>query len=411
MSKSLLKGLILLQFFFQMTFFAEEEQKNQSPTPKESTDTHTNDHKNPAGEEEKTTKADMPEKKESSEKDETKKKEDSGEKKEDKKDKTDKKEDSDKKNDKDKDKKDDKKDDKDKDKKDKDEVESVKIGNLALASSQQPGPLFSFGQNIIDKQQKQVYLLGEDFGGRKRYSIDVVPSFLYGISEDFSVFFNAPYAPKFRDRENHSSGWEDLFVQLEYAYYSKTRKYYGHQATIVASANFPTGSIKKTPPTGFGSPSFFIGTTFSHLAIDWYFFTSLGATLTARAMGAIAPIAEETTQPSQPSTPKPTRPHFVSKIGNQYLYQFGFGRNIPSPKDWIYLWMVEIDGEFDMRNKINSLVDRNSGGNTIFVTPSIWISSTHLILQAGIGFPILQNLYGNQVRFKYLLGLNLGWTF
>src|ERR1700722_1589145 len=52
----------------------------------------------------------------------------------------------------------DKKDDegkKEKDKKDdeekKDDVEPIRAGNFSLRSSQQPGPLVGFGENIIDK--------------------------------------------------------------------------------------------------------------------------------------------------------------------------------------------------------------------------------------------------------------------
>jgi len=284
-----------------------------------------------------------------------------------------------------------------KDDKDENKVESVKIGNLSLPSSQQPGPLFSFGQNIIDKGQKQFFALIDDYGGTKRYEFDVVPSILYGISDDFSIFFNAPYGSALRMNENYSSGWEDLFLQFEWAFYTKTRKYYGHQATLVANVTFPTGSIKKHPETGYGAPAYFLGATFSHLAVDWYFFTSEGVVIPRPAAG-------------DRSTGKPPS-FFVTQFGKDYQYQLGFGRNIPSPPGWIYLWMVEIDGEFAERNKINGVIDPNSGGNTIYILPSIWISNKDLLFQLGIGYPVVQNLYGNQPKFKYQLGFNLGWTF
>jgi hypothetical protein len=47
----------------------------------------------------------------------------------------------------------------------------------------------------------------------------------------------------------------------------------------------------------------------------------------------------------------------------------------------------------------------------VFITPSLWISSEHLILQLGLGLPATQHLYGHQNKKDYLLAANLGWTF
>jgi hypothetical protein len=259
------------------------------------------------------------------------------------------------------------------------------LGNFALPTSQQPGPLVSFGENIIEKNQVQLLLFADAFIGSKNYLTDVIPAILYGITDELSFFFNVPFSPGNRDKTNYSSGLEDIFAQLEYIFC--TRKTYNSvtQATLVASISFPTGSNSKNPPTGFGSNTFFFGTTFNYTNTHWLFFTSPGALLTT----------------SKQST----------KFGNQFLYQFGFGRNIPSPSGWILAWIVELDGLYTCKNRIKGTTDPNSGGTIIDITPSIWISSKNIILQFGIGTPIYQHLFGHQPKTFISFDFNFGVTF
>lgn len=267
----------------------------------------------------------------------------------------------------------------------KEEEEPLKLGNLSLSASQQPGPLVGFGENIIGKGKTQLYLFADEYKRRKGYFIDVIPNVLYGISDNLSVFMNFPVAPRYKERNSRSAGLEDFFVQFEYAFYNATRRCSTDQATIVTSVIFPTGSDKKNPQTGFGSLSFFIGVTYNHTAIDWFYFGSAGAILTTR--------------------------HGNNRTANQYLYEGGFGRNIASPKGWIFAWMIEVDGLYASRNILHGCVNPNSGGNVIYVTPSLWISSERLIIQLGFGGVLTQHLYGNQSSFTHQVIGNFGLTF
>ncbi len=264
-------------------------------------------------------------------------------------------------------------------------IEPVALGNFSLPISQQPGPLVSFAENIIDKGQAQLFVFADAFIGKNSYLTDVIPSILYGIRDDLSFFFNVPFSPGNKDKDHHSSGLEDIFAQLEYAFYTKKSSHTVDQATLVANVTFPTGSSSKIPPTGFGSSSFFIGATFNHTAIDWFFFTSPGAILTTSKHG--------------------------TKFGDILLYEFGFGRNIPSPSGWLFAWMVEFDGLYSWKNKIKGTIDPNSGGNLIYITPSIWISSNRIILQLGAGYPIVQHLFGHQSKKFLSFVSNFGYTF
>lgn len=269
--------------------------------------------------------------------------------------------------------------------KEQEKVEPPPFGNFSLPASQQPYGLFAFGGNIIDKGEVQFFFFADCFKGKNKLIFDLIPSVVFGVSDIFSISFNFPFTPKLIDGCHQSSGLEDFFIQFEYSFYNKKTFCYVDQATFVGNITVPTGSVKKNPPTGFGSPSFFLGGTYTRMMIKWFVFTAHGAILT-------------------------TSDH-RTKIGDQFLYQFGFGRNIPSPPGWIYAWMVEIDGQYNKKNRIHGHIDPNSGGNTIYVTPSLWTSCKHILVQFGVSFPIYQNLFGKQNKFDYALNFNFAWSY
>jgi hypothetical protein len=212
--------------------------------------------------------------------------------------------------------------------------QTLKVGNLAFPPSQQPGPLVSFGQNIINKKQAQAQLSASEFKGQKQYFININPAILYAFTDSLSLFLAVPFAARYRQGCHHSSGFEDVIIQLEYAFYTKAHRTYYDQATLVASVTIPTGSIKKNPPTGLGANSFFIGGTYSRMEVNWFYFVSSGALATASS--------------------------HRTRFGNQFLYQLGFGRRIANTKEWLFDWMVEIDGVYYWKNIINNKIDPKS---------------------------------------------------
>lgn len=221
---------------------------------------------------------------------------------------------------------------------------TLKIGILAFPPSQQPNGMVSFGQNILSKKQAQAFLLANEFKGDDQCFINLVPGILYGFTDSLSLFISAPLAVRYRQDDHHSSGPGDLSIQLEYAFYTKSYRTYDDQATVVTNVTIPTGYTKNNPPTGIGSNSFFIGGTYSRTGINWYYFASSCGILT-------------------------TSSH-RTKFGDQFLYQFGVERRIANTKEWLFAWMVELDGTHSWKDKIHGVIDPNSGGNVIYLTPS-----------------------------------------
>lgn len=265
------------------------------------------------------------------------------------------------------------------------EEKPLPIGNLALPLSQQPAPLVSFGQTMVDKGVVQLFLFGDGFFGNHNYTTDLFPAAIYGLTDNLTLYVTLPFSPRNRYGKSHSSGLGDLYLEGEFLLYDKDSLCSSDQLTLVLGFGLPTGSAVKAPPTGFGTAAFFIGGTFSHLTINGLLFTSHGINFAGSNHGI--------------------------KFGSQFLYQFGFGRALPSRAETILLWMVEVDGTYSWQDRIQRVINPDSGGNIVYVTPSIWFSSKQTIIQFGIGYPVVQTLFGNQFKEKISFAFNLGFTF
>ena len=264
-------------------------------------------------------------------------------------------------------------------------IKQIKVGNFMLPTAQQPGPLIGFGQNIVDKHDFQTYLFATRAKGDEDKFIIVAPSFIYGISDTCSLYFLAPYYTQNRQGTSSSKGIGDILTQIEYVVYATNTYTSQFQVTIVNNITWPSGSTKKNPNTGFGANSFFAGFTANYQELWWYIFTSHGAELTTKHKG--------------------------TKYGNQFYYQWGFSQVMWTYRKWLYIWQLELDGFYTQRNKINYQIDKNSGGNLVTATPSLWISSKRWLLQFGLSFPLYQKYYGKQDKVRHIFNMDTAWTF
>ncbi len=272
----------------------------------------------------------------------------------------------------------------------------LSVGNFVLPISQQPSPLFSFGQNIVDKGDKigyvnPIFLTGHD---KKRFFYNEL-YFLYGLTDSLSIFGLLP-APVISKQDNvRNSGFGDIIVQMEYALFDKRTETSIMQSTIVGSIYLPTGIMQTdetdiisahAPFTGNGATSFFLGTTLSRTTTDWYSFGSIGGLITRHA-------------------------GHRGKIGNSFFYQAGIGHNLGRYCDKVMLLLLEIDGVWSGKDIICDEADFNSGGNIVYVGPVFYYANENTIIQAGFQMPIIQNLNGVQPKNSVLLSVSWAHKF
>lgn len=266
------------------------------------------------------------------------------------------------------------------------EGETVKEGNFALPASQQPAPLFSFGQNIVDAHDIIEYTYTDYQMGKHQKLSDIVPSLLYGVSDKLSLYLNIPIATKFQVCQQKSSGLEDIFIQAEYLFFSRERPRNAFGSTAVATLFFPTGSSTKNPTTGIGNFSFLFGSTLSYTSVESYVFISPFVALNLKKSG--------------------------TKVGNQFYYQAGIGRNlIGDPDGWLITPMIEFYGIYAQKDRTNGVEDPNSGGNVFYLGPSLWATTKRFTGQAGIVVAATQQLNGQQNKQQCLFEVSLGWKF
>jgi hypothetical protein len=259
-------------------------------------------------------------------------------------------------------------------------------GNFAVRVSQQPAPFIAFGQNIINKHQFQLYLFGDYFHGSNQHFTDALPYAVYGLTDASSLLVSVPIAVNYHAGGYSSQGFGNVTVQYEHAFYTTSTKKYEEQATYVVAAMLPTGSTSSQPATGSDAFSYFAGMTYNRTYNDWLGFVSPGFNI--------------------PTT------HNGNRAGTQYVYQGGIGRNIASvTSKWVLTWMVEADGLFVTKSRSDGFINQNSGGNTIFITPSLFYGRNNAIFQVGFGVPCLKQLNGEQSINGFFVGANAGWTF
>lgn len=267
------------------------------------------------------------------------------------------------------------------------EVQQDKVGNFCLPASQQPGPLFGFGQNMLDQHDLQFFTYVDDVSGNNRSQTRVIPTCLYGIKDNFSLYteFSIIAQAEWEGRCNH--GIQYILAQLEYAIFDHLTETTTSQVTVVGNVTIPTRTCVSLPYIGFAAPTLFIGSTASHFTQHWYVYASCGG-LFPQSNGR------------------------GTQFGNQVLYQAGISRNIAGIADKLIMNVtVEMIGNFSAKSQIDGIINPNFGGNTILLAPSIWISTLHWSIQVGLGGYVYQNLHGTQDALNYSWALDIGYKF
>lgn len=262
------------------------------------------------------------------------------------------------------------------------EVKQPKMGNFSLPVSQQPGPLLSIGQNFLTQGELLSWIYPLQLKGQRSSFVQVIPSFLYGLTDTFSVLIELPIVVKSKYDNCTSRDFSDIVVQFEKVVYDRETNGIVNDISLLANVSFPVGRS----PLGFGSPAFVLGTTLSRTYIDWYFFGSFAGQITTF--------------------------HKYNKFGNVFLYQGGMGKNIAYKSDtWILNWLIEFNGIYSQHNITSNVFVPNSGGNRILLGPSVFFSTHHLLLQVGISAVVQQHLFGDQPKENYLAAGYIGWKF
>lgn len=253
-----------------------------------------------------------------------------------------------------------------------------KVGNFA--NLLKPVTNFGLGQNIAVRNSFTPYLSVTQQKGDCENLITLSPQLLYGITDYFSLLISIPIIVKFDENCLSTKGFGDMLAQLEYAFYEHYTKRSRIWATIVANMTLPTGSkpsryCEDKLATGFGASSFLIGGTASYLGTMWYSYLSGSATFVTARQGM--------------------------KGGDIFFYEFGGGGNLGNPGGITMMALLEFNGILTKKNKTDGYFDENTGGNIIYLGPSLYASHGRWVIEGGVQFPVFQHLNGTQAKQKF----------
>lgn len=272
------------------------------------------------------------------------------------------------------------------------EPKPLPLGNFALSTALMPSPLFSLGQNIVDQGDVLSYLNPILLQGKndKKFFYNEIYTLL-GLTDQLSVFILFPVPVINEEAHVRTSGFGDIIMQGEYAFYNKSDYYSATQATAIASVYLPSGILEPVhsgfsqhaPFTGLGSTAFFLGGTGSYITYDWYTFISGGGLMTTR--------------------------HNGNKVGSSASYQAGIGKNLKYFDDKILMGMIEFDGISFKKDTLMGRIDPNSGGTVMYLGPSLYLATENTIFQMGFQIPCYQKLNGIQAKNSFQISISFAW--
>jgi hypothetical protein len=225
----------------------------------------------------------------------------------------------------------------------------------------------------------------------RRVTVWVQPLALpYNFTDDFQVAAILPYVKanlNTRGPSFSNSGLGDIQLFAKYAFYKRDRK--NETFRLAGRVNFklPTGDEKDLPALGTGSMDYSVA------AVAGWIKHRVGLYLEG---GYALNTSNE-----------------AINFGNGVFYNFALGYRLlpkvyetyPSPQ---LNGFLEINGATGARNKVNGVVEANSGGTTIFLSPGLqYIGGRLWLVEASFQYPIIDEPNGVQLATNWTASLGL----
>jgi len=233
---------------------------------------------------------------------------------------------------------------------------------------------------------------------------------LHGITARFIVIESLPLfskkltltpQPQGERIVRESAGFGDLTVLGKYRFFTRDKPGQTTRASVVAGLKFPTGRSDKKDIIGLIPPPIQSGTG----SWDFPFGLLFSSASTQRELDIVFRAKINRTNDAG------------FKFGNIFLHDLAYQHRISTHKDakkpqsvpsFLYA-VIEANGKLAQKNKNNDVVDDNTGGYLLFISPGILYVSTRFALEASIQIPTIQNLNGEQpkTRFSLVAGIRV----
>jgi hypothetical protein len=255
-----------------------------------------------------------------------------------------------------------------------------------------------------DSELKKIAQRGSDV-----HSVDsifhTIFSMGYGITDDLTLSLKVPYVVLNNIREAHSEEPDEVHIHGDskgigdLTIFSQYRFLKMHdikmESSIIVGLRIPAGRTGASDVDGAR-----FETEFQPGSGSWNPIFGIAATKRFKQMSLDADVLYTIATKGSQET----------DLGDLFNYDVALSyRVVKRPVIWDLI--IEANGEWKQKQKIDGVIDENSGESVIFLSPGIrfsWSKKWSAYLSAG--FPIVQDLKGDQNRtsIRTIIGLSVG---
>jgi hypothetical protein len=247
--------------------------------------------------------------------------------------------------------------------------------------------------------------------------MNVSLSVAHGVTDDLTLSARLPYVDRQNIREGHieageaevhehgdSSGVGDASVLAQYRFFD------GHSidASLIGGVKAPTGKTDVKDGGQKLDTEFQPGTG----SWDWLFGASASASLNSSGVGLHGNLLYNLTTEGSQNTEMGDA--FFYNVGLVYSLSHDDGHDHHGHDHSHLKWdlMLELNGEYRGKNDVDGEKDDNTGGDVIFLSPGVRLSSSDTwSLFLSVGTPVYDDYNGRQTDVDYRLVGGVGFAF
>jgi hypothetical protein len=230
-------------------------------------------------------------------------------------------------------------------------------------------PIYGLGPETLPKHLNAI-----EFGtlvrqGQLEYTI----GYGYGITQNLTVRLDATTS-----RNNATYGIQETTIKTKFALWRDFSPGVLKRLTLIAAIKLPTANIPSAPNN---VTAYTIGLANGYESRRWYYFSDVSYTYLQAKWG--------------------------TQVGGRLKYNLVGGIR-PIKSDYLkpdLVVLVELNGEFIGKSRLNNVKIQSSGGNTLAVAPGFLFSYRNIMLKGGVQFNIANTKNINQPKTNGLATL------
>ncbi|HZD51526.1 MAG TPA: transporter [Woeseiaceae bacterium] len=197
----------------------------------------------------------------------------------------------------------------------------------------------------------------------------------YGITRDWTVGIEVPFLDV-TEAGQASSGRGDIVLGTKYRFWRRDTLGVQQSAALMA-ALAPDGTGDDEVSSN-GATDATLGLSYGYEGRKWYRW----AAATYRANGETDAGLDRGDK------------LLIDLVGGIRFRPTGY-----LEPDWV--WMLELNGEYTSRAKLNGVELADTGGDLLFASPGLMWTYRNFAIKAGVQFPVAKNLNGSQEEPNY----------